>query len=568
MSVLKRVLSLIPHDQKKKVTGLLILMFLGMILETLGIGLILPAISAVLDTQRVRDLLPLSGFSDFEVITSFMTLLIVIFSFKTIYLLFLTWTQSKFSFTTAALISEKLLSIYLRQPYLFHTSRNSAELIRNITLEVNMFSQVITALLIIITELLILVGIVGIVVYIEPLLASIAIGSLLIFGFILERLLKIRIENLGEGRQNDEFERLKAIQQGLGGIKTTKILGKEDEFLRRYGEPNNSFAKVSIKIATIQSFPRLWFELLIVIILSLIIISSALNGINPTNVIPTLALFGAAAFRLLPSANRLLSSLQSLRFNSVVIGTLENELKLRDYIETDNSHSIGSKLDSFQDLSINSLSFNYPGQENAIIDNQSLSIKRGQRVGLIGESGSGKTTLINIVLGLLPPTSGQVTIDGVNLAEIRKSWQRNLGYVPQEVFLDDDTLKKNIAFGIPEQDISMDQVEKCIQQAQLKEFVDYLDNGIETIIGERGSKISGGQKQRIGLARALYHSPKVLVLDEATSSLDTNTESEVMNSVYSLDNDLTIIIVAHRLSTLNEVDRLIKLEKGKLIKEK
>ena len=303
-----------------------------------------------------------------------------------------------------------------------------------------------------------------------------------------------------------------------------------------------------------------------VVTLSLIIIFSSINGVSPANIIPTLALFGAAAFRLLPSANRILASLQSLRFNMVVVDTLEKELRLEEFMDLQKEDV--SSIDDFNELDVNDLVYIYPGQDNKIFDRQSLQIRRGQRVGVIGESGSGKTTFINIILGLIEPTSGSVTIDGLNLFERKRAWQKNLGYVPQEVFLDDDSLKKNIAFGVKEQDIDLAQVHKCLEQSQLKSFVDNLENGIETVIGERGSKISGGQKQRIGLARALYNSPKILVLDEATSALDTQTESEVMKSVYSLDNELTIIIVAHRLSTLEQVDRLIKLENGKLVEVK
>ena len=566
MSILNRVISLLPIRQKKKIHWLIFLMFIGMVLETFGIGLILPAITAVLDIQQIRTYMPLGEFSDFEIIVFFMSSLMLVFFIKTFYLLFLTWIQSKFSFNTAAMISEKLLGIYLGQPFLFHTSRNSAELIRNITLEVNMFSQVLTAILIIITEIFIVFGLVVIVIYIEPILASIAIFSLIFFGFLIEMILKWRIENLGIKRQKSEFEKLKAIQQGLGGIKTTKILGKEDEFQHRYNLPNNLWAQIATKIATIQSFPRLWFELLVVVTLSLIIIFSSINGVSPANIIPTLALFGAAAFRLLPSANRILASLQSLRFNMVVVDTLEKELRLEEFMDLQKEHV--SSIDDFNELDVNDLVYIYPGQDNKIFDRQSLQIRRGQRVGVIGESGSGKTTFINIILGLIEPTSGSVTIDGLNLFERKRAWQKNLGYVPQEVFLDDDSLKKNIAFGVKEQDIDLAQVHKCLEQSQLKSFVDNLENGIETVIGERGSKISGGQKQRIGLARALYNSPKILVLDEATSALDTQTESEVMKSVYSLDNELTIIIVAHRLSTLEQVDRLIKLENGKLVEVK
>lgn len=540
-------------------------MFIGMVLEMFGIGLILPTITVLLDTDSIRDFLQLEAYSDFQIIAFFLSLLMLVFFIKTVYLLFLAWRQSSFSFRIGAEIAEKLFSIYLAQPYLFHTKKNTSELIRNITLEVNMFTQVLTAILIIMSEILILIGIVSIVVYIEPKAAVPVILLLLLFGFLVERLLKKKITGWGAIRQNNEFERLKAIQQGFGGIKATKILGKEEEFEDRFSLPNKLIAGIAIKVQTVQAFPRLWFEFLAVTTLSLIIIVYVYLGTASEGILPLVAVFAAAAFRLLPSANRLLSSFQSLRFNKVVIKNLTEELSLISSIETKEKIL---QLPPFKELRLNNISFRFPGSPEDIFIKQSMSIKKGERIGVIGESGSGKTTLMNILLGLIAPTSGSLTIDGKDMMSCRRSWQRKLGYVPQDVFLDDDTLLRNIAFGIKESDIDEQKVEECVDQAQLRGFVNTLDLGLNTVVGERGAKISGGQKQRIGLARALYHSPKFLILDEATSALDTDTELEVMKAVYSLSKELTIIIVAHRISTLEEVDKLIKVDKGSLVEVK
>ena len=339
MKTFKEVLGLLSLEQKRSSLVLLFLMLLGVILEMLGIGLILPAVSSVLDTDSVRSYIPFEETSDFEIIALFMSLLVFAFLIKTIFLVFLSWRQASFSFNTGAYLSKKLLGIYLRQPYLFHTKKNSAELIRNLTLEVNMFTQVITAVLIIITEILVVMGLIAIVLYVDPGAALSAIAIFFLFGFFLEKTLRKKISSWGAQRQEKDYERLKSIQQGLGGIKATKILAKEKEFEERYSYPNMEIAKIAIRIQTVQALPRLWFELLAVIILSLIIIYYSYYGSNGDSLLPILALFAAVAFRLLPSANRLLASIQSLRFNMVVIKTLKQEFRLDEFQEPDESYT-------------------------------------------------------------------------------------------------------------------------------------------------------------------------------------------------------------------------------------
>lgn len=564
MKILTDVLVFFSPEQKRSFVVLLFLMLCGVFLEMLGIGLILPSVSAVLDTDSVRGYINFKETSDFEIIALFMSLLVLSFLIKTIFLVFLSWKQASFSYNTGAYLSKKLLGIYLRQPYLFHTKKNSAELIRNLTLEVNMFTQVLTALLIIITEITVVIGLIVIVLYVDPRAALSALAIFFLFGYLLEKILRNKLSSWGVQRQEMDYERLKSIQQALGGIKTTKILAKEKEFEERYSYPNSEIAKLAIRSQTVQAFPRLWFELLAVSVLSLIIIYYSYQESNGDALFPILALFAAVAFRLLPSANRLLSSLQSLRFNMVVVSTLKKELSMHKFEELD-----GSSLDLpvFNTLALNDVTFNYPGRKEKIINNQNFSILKGERVGIIGESGSGKSTLINLILGLIPPTEGSIYIDGNDMLTHRKAWQKRIGYVPQEVFLDDDSLIKNIAFGVKDKDIDVEKVKDCIKKARLVNFVEKLDSGLDTMVGERGSKISGGQKQRIGLARALYNSPAILILDEATSSLDNKTESEVMKSVYDLTKELTIIIVAHRISSLEGVSRLIELDNGRIIEQ-
>jgi ABC-type multidrug transport system fused ATPase/permease subunit len=289
------------------------------------------------------------------------------------------------------------------------------------------------------------------------------------------------------------------------------------------------------------------------------------HGVEMASIVPTLALFAAAAFRLMPSVNRVLTAMQTLRYGLPVIDTLYEELKLEvpDAIDDFSEVSPGFR----QEIRLNEVSYTYQGALSPALNGLALSIKVGEFVGFIGSSGSGKSTLVDIVLGLLPCDSGRIEVDGQDIQENMRAWQNQIGYVPQAIYLTDDTLRRNVAFGLPNEQIDDVAVQKAIKAAQLEEFVATLPEGLETVVGERGVRLSGGQRQRIGIARALYHDPSVLVLDEATSALDTATESGVMKAVNALQGSKTIIMVAHRLSTVEHCDRLYKLEQGRIVGE-
>ena len=316
-------------------------------------------------------------------------------------------------------------------------------------------------------------------------------------------------------------------------------------------------------MATVQGLPRLWLELITVISLVLLIVFLVNQSDQLTEIIPILGLFAAGAFRLMPSSNRLISAIQQMRFSIPIVQTLAEEFLLDIPSKESNLSSI-----EFEDLiEVKEISFSYPNTKVLALNNINFKIKKGETIGIIGESGSGKSTLIDIILGLLDPAKGQIIIDNQSMHLAKRNWQNKIGYVPQTIFLNDESLKRNIAFGLPEQDIDEGKIKQTILAAQLEEYIETLPDGIETSLGERGVRMSGGQRQRIGIARALYHGPDVLVLDEATSSLDNETESEVMAAIEMMRGEKTIIIVAHRLSTVKNTDRLINLEKGVLIKE-
>jgi ABC-type multidrug transport system fused ATPase/permease subunit len=319
--------------------------------------------------------------------------------------------------------------------------------------------------------------------------------------------------------------------------------------------------------AALQQFPRLWLELLAIGGLALLVTSMLAQGRDMVSIVPTLGLFAVAAFRLMPSVNRVLAAVQSLRYAHVVIDTLYEEFKL-DVPEpvANQANGVTHPVSAFKaEIHLSILGYTYPNATLPAISDISITIQKGQSAGFIGPSGAGKSTLIDVILGLLPPSSGQVLVDGQDIGKNLRAWQDQIGYVPQMIYLTDDTLRRNVAFGLPDGQIDDTAVRRAIRDAQLEEFVASLPDGIESKVGERGVRLSGGQRQRIGIARALYHNPSVLVLDEATSALDSETEVDVMQAITALKGNKTILIVAHRLSTVKNCDQLYQLEHGKLV---
>jgi ABC-type multidrug transport system fused ATPase/permease subunit len=356
---------------------------------------------------------------------------------------------------------------------------------------------------------------------------------------------------------------LQHLQQGIGGFKDATLLGREKNFIQQYVRHSRESAKVGIVYGVLMSLPRHMFELLTVIVLSIFIFVLLFILNKEVDVIvPSIGIFVMAAFRIMPSANKIIGNMQSLRYSIPVINRIYDEMLLPVRV---NTHNEESQQKPTNNIHIKDVDFLYLASPNPAIHAVNIHINDGSIVGFIGSSGAGKSTLIDVILGLLEPTKGQVLVNEVDIQNNMRSWQNRIGYVPQSIYLTDDTLKNNIAFGIPEGEIDIQSVNDAISQSQLKEFVEDLPQGIETMVGENGVRLSGGQRQRIGIARALYHHPSVLVLDEATSALDSITESEVMNTIESLHGNKTIIVIAHRMSTLKNCDHIYKLRNGIII---
>ncbi len=569
LSFLKKAKLFLQPKERVNVTILLFLMLVGVCLEALGIGLVIPTLAIFSQHDiaekypAIRPLLQLLGNPDSNtLLIGGVLLLFVVYLFKAVYLGMLAWGQNRFISNLEARLSLRLFTIYLRQPYVFHLQRNSAILTQNVITEVGVFTNnVVTPALQLITESLVIVALCIMVVLIEPVGSMIIITIFSLTGFGFMKLTKKRMTRWGEIRQLHDGMRLLHLQQGLGGAKDVKLLGRDSEFLNRYKVHTNARASVVQLNATVQQLPRLLMELLTIAAFALLVITTLAQGGAIGDIIPKMGLFAVAAFRLIPSINRILAASQALKYCSPVIDILQKEFELP--VEENDKPEASSKSFNNQ-LVLQNILYTYPEAPSPALNNISLTIKQGTSVGFIGKSGSGKSTLVDILLGLLTPDSGSIEADGLDIQKNMRGWQNQIGYVSQSIYLTDETLRNNIAFGLPAEDIDEECVKKAVSAAYLTEFVEQLPEGLDTIVGERGVRLSGGQRQRIGIARALYHNPPILVLDEATSALDIATEKEVMQAVNALQGSKTIIIVAHRLSTIEKCDTVYNLQNGKI----
>jgi len=570
IDIFKKVWRLLLIKEKRQLILLLFMMFIGMGLETLSVGLILPVIgflsdeSALTQFPALNYLLEFLGKQNTEILIVWaMILLLLVYVIKNVFLAMLAWVQVSFISEVKARLSQTLFKLYLEQPYTFHLNRNSAHLIRNAFSEIGtIVGAGLQPALYLITEGLVLIGITILLLKIEPFGILVMVSILGLTGLVFYKVTRGKLHKWGESKHIHEGMRIQHLQEGLGGVKDIKLLGREDEFLENYAHHNFGSAKIQRNQSMLQHIPRLSIEVLAICSLIILVLIMRSRGGEMEDILPVTAVFLAAAFRLMPSFNRILTALQQIKYGLYAVESLYNEFNLLS-----NKALVEPQVAKFKfidNISFNNVTFSYHGNNENVLNNISFAIKKGDSVGIVGGSGAGKSTLANILLGLIKPNTGNVSVDNNDINCFLRDWQDTLGYVPQDIYLTDDSLRRNIAFGLSEEHIDNNAVSEALKMAQLEEFVTTLPNGINTVIGERGIRLSGGQRQRIGIARALYNDPSVLVLDEATSALDLETEKGVMESVEFLHGNKTIIIIAHRLSTVENCDTLVRIEKGEL----
>lgn len=561
----KKVYKILNKKQKSQVFWLLLIMFFGAIFEMLSIGIIIPAIEFFKDSEEVEKYdfiltyFSIDEYTKIQLITIFFTVIyFLLYLIKNIYMVLMFWKQSKFTFSLMEYISKMLFSSYINQSYTFHLQRNSSELIRNVIGEVAVFNGVIKSTLLVATEVFVLVGIVILLLFVDP-ISTVIVGLIFVVSsWLFNRITSVYTIRWGKARQIHEGLRIQHVQQGLGGSKEIKLANCELEFIKRFNFHNAKSASVGQKQNFLENLPRVWIELLVIFILSFLVVVMTLQGRGFSEIAPTIIIFSMAAFRLMPSFSRIIGGIQRINYAIPIVDMIYSEFSNIKESSVNRSYT-KSNLD-WGHINIKDVVYKYPNTKKIILNKVTCKIVRNTSIGIIGESGSGKSTLVNIILGLLQPDSGDVTVDEVSIFKDVEKWQGKIGYVPQTIFLTDDTLRNNIAFGIREEDISDQKIDTAIELSQLRKFIETLPEKENTLVGENGARVSGGQKQRIGIARALYHNPEILIMDEATSSLDSETELEIMNDINSLHGKKTIIIITHRLSTISGCDSLYKME--------
>jgi ABC-type multidrug transport system fused ATPase/permease subunit len=487
---------------------------------------------------------------------------VLIFLVKTIFLIYLSYRQNRFIGGVSATISSRLFEKYLGVDYTFHLKRNSAELMRNLQQEVAFFIAFFQSFISTIVEVLLLFSVVLTLVIIEP-IGALSLGIFLSFiSYLFFQITKKRLSVWGKQRQDLDGLISQIILETLTGIKEIKVKGKEVFFLKKYTSNTLYKAYVNALFTTINLVPRYYLEFMSIFALASFITIMLFQGRPLTSLIIIVGVFVAAIFRMLPSVNKIISSLQVIKYKKYALDVLLKEfkqIKFSGFPKTVVTNSYPIK----KTIAIKGLNFNY-NSTTKVLKNASFEIKKGNVVGIIGESGAGKSTLVDVILGLYPANHDNIFIDGTPILDNIRLFQNNVGYVAQDIFLMDNSIKNNIALGIPEDEIDVNRVNEVIQLAQIKSFVNTLPNGINTIVGEHGDQLSGGQRQRIGIARALYQNPEVLIFDEATSALDNETEREILNVIFSLKKGKTIIMIAHRLSTLDKCDEVYQIKKGEI----
>lgn len=573
VSLLSKLCYIFDRRDKWKLAVLLAAILAGSFLELLAVAVFMPFINilqdqgSILKTWYLRRVYEMFGFrSSKSFLIALTVIIILIYVVKNVYLILEKNYIFRFSYNTQMKLSTRLLSAYMKEPYTFHLNNNIAVLQRSLQEDASRFTQVVLYSLELMTELVVCLVLVVYLLVISKSITVIVLGLLTVFvgGFLMVSRKYSR--KLGFDNQGYQGKIFQWMNQALGGIKEIKILERESYFIDTYQKYWKKYAR-GLQIArTISILPKYTVEAVAMTgLLTAVIVKLLFGEADMVYYISQLAAFAVAAMRLMPSLGRINEHATNMfyAFPSV-------ELIYHDLLEIEGcagekdleTREAGWSLQ--KEIRVQGVSYHYPDTEEWVLDHVSFSIRKGDTVAFIGFTGSGKTTMVDIILGLLTPQKGVVMADDINIHEREKTFHAQVGYIPQTIYLSDDTIRNNIAFGIRQEQIDEKAVQAAVEKAQLKEFIDSLPHGLDTFVGDRGVRLSGGQRQRIGIARALYHDPEILVLDEATSALDNETEAAVMEAIEHLQGMKTMIIIAHRLTTIRNVDVIYEVGDGKV----
>ena len=574
LHVYKNIWDILLPNERRQLLILFILIIFQALFEFFGVISIYPLISTITDIEVIKSdsqlsyLYSLLGFNNYNYFLIFISLcsflLILIRSFTNF---ISSYFLTKFVRTSSHKVSYRLLVSYINKPYKFFLNKNSSEISASLLHEVEQaVGGCIFPSIQLIAQFLILIGIFGAIKFVNTTYAFLPLSILIMFYLLVMYFINKRIGFLGERRSYYNRIRYFETQELFSGIKEVKLSGKESIYANNFKNASLRYANVFIKYALIKEFPRYLLELLSVGGGFLIILTAFFQAKGDLNaILPSLSIFAFAGLRLLPSIQKIYQAFVSLRFNSSILNNLKASMISSKNIPLNKKSLINYELKN--EMKLENITYVYPLTKRKVLDNVNIKIKAKTIIGIVGTTGSGKSTLIDIISGLLKPTSGNIYLDQKPITKsILKSWQNSIGFVPQEIFIADDTILKNIALGEDLKDIDFKKIEKASKMANIFDFINNeLPEGFNTKLGERGIRISGGQKQRIGIARALYFDPPILLLDEATSSLDNLTEKLILDSLEKVSEQKTIIMIAHRLSTIKNCNNIFFLEDGKLI---
>lgn len=575
--ILVKFYSLLTQEQKKKSIILFIMMFFSAMFETLGVSSVIPFVTALISPEELKKnhivsfMVKLCGIkNNNQIIILTATFIILVYFVKDLYLSVYAYYSNKYEKTLQKELSVKTYGCYLMRPYSYYLNTNSADILRGIETDIvnttNLYTHINTLFSTGLSVILIAIYL----IYTDWLLS---LGIFVVGGACgigLMQFFKKRLRGIGERNRAAEFETNKCAYQAINGIKEISVMKRMHIFIEKYNDAYENRRKEQIKFNFYNALPNRVIEFTCITGMMILICVKTILIPDGNNVmfVASLSAFVLGAFKILPSIGTMISEINSISYCRPFLNSCcrnVNELTKDQMAAGIKSIDVNEVIKSHFNTSvvIDGISWRYPGSSKYVLQDLSMIIKKGESIGVMGASGAGKTTLSDIILGLYHPQCGTITVDGTDIFSIPQSWAKLIGYVPQSVYLLDDTLKKNILFGLDESETTDEQIWNALEQAQLKSFVEGLPNKLDTMVGERGIKFSGGQRQRVAIARALYSHPEIMVLDEATSALDNGTESAVMDAIEHLHGTITLIIIAHRLTTISNCDRIFEIKDGK-----
>ena len=579
-SLLAKLKMIFPKQERRYFILLFFLILIGTAFDFLGVSLILPLVNLLISPEQLAEkswyrlLTRLIPARDPNTLLLILVLLIIaVYVVKNLYHIYMSVVQGVFLARNRVNTSAKLLDCFMRKPYTFHLQHNSSEVIRAINSDVSNAYDIVSSIMSLITSILITLLLIAYLVLVDFWLTVSIVAGLLLYSLSYFLIVRRKLKAAGESAREVTVRMIQAIVEAVGGIKEVKVMGRERYFVDSYAKNGEEFVRVRRRLAILSGVPPHLLEILCVGgILGLVAIKIALRQ-DLSSVVGSLSAFAVAAIKLMPSAKAINSTINNISYqmpglNAVCEVIDDNWGADIGRAVIDSAARDRNQLRKQADIQVEKLSFTYPETETPVLRDVSFTVKAGTSVGIVGVTGAGKTTLVDLILGLLEPQQGRILFDGRDIREDYESWQSRIGYIPQNIYLTDDSIRANVALGLYPEQIDDAQVWKALDQAQLGDFVRGLKDGLDTKIGEMGVRLSGGQRQRIGIARALYYEPDVLFLDEATAALDNATEKAVMAAVNALSREKTCIIIAHRLSTIEDCDSILEVKDGQVLRQR